>query len=164
MTKKIIFGFLGALVLAAIILAIRAKTWINQVKYGVATGVKPLKIGFNIIKVYMPIYFYNPTPFTIVASNLDVKILFDSHYVSRIKSPSNYKLISKQNSTYPLTVNVDPKEVINLLAERGEIINDPDWLKKVKVTVIGTVTLDVGLFKLNKFPIEFTDSLKYYVG
>jgi len=162
-SKIVLFSTIGALILLAVIGYMKAKKWISQINYGIASGVKVSKITLQNVSVYVPIWFYNPTPFSFVVSDLDLKIYFNNQYVSSIISPSNYRLNSKVNSTYPLTINVKYADIIKLLAEQGTIINDPDWLSKIQVRIVGTVKIDTGILSL-KQNINITDSLKYYVG
>jgi hypothetical protein len=164
MSKKILYGILGALVLSVVLFYLKAKSWIKQFKFGIASGVRITKISLTKIDVYLPLWFYNPAPIDAVISDLDLKIFFDGYYISSIKSPKHIALVSKRNSTYPIDISLSIGQALEYLGDRGEIINDPDWLKQVEITIIGSVTFEIGLIKMKKFPIKIVDSLKSYVG
>jgi len=159
-----IFIIVGSIIGLVVGAFFKVKNWISKIDYGVADGVSLEKVTAQGITVLLPIWIYNPSPFNLVFSNLDLKIYFNGFYVSNIKSPKTYMIASKRNSTYPLYVNIDPKATISLLAQQGQIINEKDWLEKVTVKVEGTVTAEIGVIRVNKLKIDLTDSLKYYVG
>ena len=163
MKKTWIFIILGVLIATVIGVFLKAKSWGKSVVYGVANGVTIKNISFSGMNILLPIWIYNPAPINIILSNLDLKIYFNDYYVSKIQSPSNYQIKKKQNSTYPLMVNIDAKSTLKLLAEQGQIINEKDWLEMVNVKVIGTVTMDLGLVTITNFKINVEDSLKTYV-
>jgi len=164
MNKKIILAIVAGLILGVVGVYIKAKSWIKDFKFGIASGVKLTKISLTRIDVYLPLWFYNPAPINAVISNLDLKIYFDGYFISSIKNPKNMVLASKRNSTYPLEISLSTGQILTYLGDRGNIINDPDWLKQVEVTIIGSATFDLGIAKMNNFPIKVVDSLKSYVG
>ena len=164
MKKGIIFSIIGIFIVGFIALFVKAKQWVKEIKYGVASGVKLQKISPTSIQVYLPVYFYNPTPLSFILSNLDLKVYFNGYYVSSITAPANYKIVKKKYSTYPLTLDVEPEFLLKLLQDNGSVINDPDWTSKVNVKVIGSAKIDLGLIKINDFPINFEEPLKSYVG
>jgi LEA14-like dessication related protein len=161
--KIALFSIIGVLILSVVIGYIKAKKWISEIRYGLANGVRITQFTVQNVSILLPIWFYNPSPFSLVVSDLDLRIYLNNEFVSTIKSPSNYRLNSKVNSTYPITINVKYRDIINLLAKHGAVIDDPDWLKKVNVRVVGDVKLDVGLFSMRR-KINIEDSLKSYVG
>jgi len=163
-SKIVLVSLLGIAVASLIGFYVKAKSYVKEVKYGINIGVKILKIGLKDVQILLPIWIYNPSPINIIVSNLDLRIYLDGYYVSTIKSPSSYQLTSEQKSTYPMTISIKTADVLNLLADKGEIINDPEWLSKVFIKVEGTVTLDLGIVRLNKKKIFIEDSLKKYVG
>jgi LEA14-like dessication related protein len=163
MKKSWLFIILGVLVATVISLYFKVKTWGKNVTYGIADGVKLNNISVKGISVFLPIWIYNPTPMNIVISNLDLKVYFNGYYVSNIQSRSNYQLLNKRNSTYPLLINVDPASTLKLLAEQGQIINEKDWLDQINVRVEGSVKMDFGLISINNLKINLEDSLKTYV-
>lgn len=164
MKKGWIYAIVGVLVVGIVTTIIKINQWSKQIKYGIAEGVEILGFSGSNISVLVPMWIYNPTPFSMVASNLNLKVYFNGYPVSTIKSQSNYKIKSKDYSTYPLNVNVIPQDVLKLIAEQGTIIDEPNWLKKVDVRLLGTVTLDIGIFQIRDFEIDYTDNLKTYIG
>ena len=164
MKKGWIYGIIGAVVLFIVVSAIKVSQWSKKIQYGVANGVKLIGLSGKNVKVLIPLWIFNPTPFSMVISKLDLDIYFNGYYVSKIQSKSNYKIQSKANSTYPLEINVRPMDIIKLLADQGTIIDQGNWLERVEVKVKGKATIDLGLFTLRNFNIELKDSLKYYVG
>ncbi len=164
MKKGYIYLIVGLLVATIVTTIIKVNLWSKQIKYGIANGVKLLGLSGSKISIFLPIWIYNPTPFSMVASNLNLRVYFNGYPVTTIQSSESYKIKSKDYSTYPLTVNVIPQDVLKLLAEQGTIIDEPNWLKKVDVRLLGTITLDVGIFRIKDFEIDYTDSLKSYVG
>lgn len=163
-TKIVLVALLGMAVATTVGLYFRSKSYLKEIKYGISTGVKLLRIGLKDIQILLPIWLYNPTPINIVVSNLDLRIYMNGYYVSTITSPKSYQLTSGQKSTYPLIISIKTGDVLNLLENEGQIINDQDWLSKVIIRVEGTVTVDLGLFRLNRKKIFIEDSLKKYVG
>ena len=139
------------------------RSWLKKVEYGVANGVRLKKISARNIIVYLPIYFYNPSTLNIIVSNLNLKVFMDNYFVTNITSSGNYQLRSKEYSTYPIDINIAPGDLLKILSEKGQVINDPDWLKSVNVNVQGTATFDLGFIRIPNVPINFSDSLKYYV-
>jgi LEA14-like dessication related protein len=160
--KKGLLIVLGLVVAFIVWMLVKSKQWANEVKYGVADGWKLLKIGVTEVTVLIPIYIYNPTPFNAIVSDLDLQIYFDGFYLATVRTPGNYALKPKQNSTYPLTFTVSNGQMLKYLGERGYVINDPNWMKNVKVTVVGTVSADVGILKLSKKRVELNQTLKDY--
>ena len=163
MKNKWIYIVIGVLILTVVSVWLRAKNLIGKIKYGLADGVKLNNISFQGAQIYLPIWFYNPTAISFVVSDLDLKIYLNDQFASRWQSPSNYVLKSKKNSTYPILINVATKDVMNILALQGSIIDEDNWLEKVQVRVVGSVKIDTGLFPI-RIPINIVDSLKYYVG
>jgi len=166
MNKKILYGLLAGIVLTIVLLTIKFKSWKKEFKFGIASGVRFTKIGLTNIQIHLPLWFYNPSPIQAVISNLDLKIFFNGTYISSIKSPANYLLASKRNSTYPLDISLSTGQILNWIAEHGYMIevDNTDWLKKVDIVIIGNVTLDLGLVKMKNIPIKIEDNLKTYVG
>lgn len=162
--KKWIIIAVALLVASVVAVYFKAKKWMSEINYGFAEGFKYNGLVNKSIELIVPIWIYNPTPVSVVFSDLDLKVFMNGVHVSNIQSSSNYKIASKRNSTYPLTVKVDPKALINLLAEQGAVIDQQDWMKKVMIRVEGTITADVGIFKLKNYHIEMNDSLKSYMG
>ncbi len=164
MTKKIIYIVIASIALGVVMFMFKLKNWIKNIKFGLAQGVHLQKIGLTEIKVYLPLWFYNPSPIEAVISDLNLKIFFDGYYISSVKSPKNYMLASRVNSTYPLEITLSTGQILNYIADRGYVINDPDWLEKVEITIIGSVTFDLGIIKMRNFPIKIEDNLKSYLG
>ena len=164
MTKKIIYIILASIALGVVMFIFKLKSWIKNIKFGVAEGVRLQKIGLTEINVYLPLWFYNPSPIQAVISDLNLKIFFDGYYISSVKSPKSYLLAPKQNSTYPLDISLSTGQILTYIGDRGYIINDPEWLKKVEITIIGSVTFDLGIVKMKNYPIKIEDNLKSYVG
>jgi LEA14-like dessication related protein len=160
MKKGWIIAIIGFVIVALVAVIVQAKIWIKKVRYGVAPGFKLLRIGVQEIRVLFPIYIYNPTPFKVIASDLNLNIYFDDFFLATVQTPGNYALNPKSNSTYPLEFSVGTGNLLNYLSVRGYQINDPDWMEKVIVTVDGTISADIGIIKLNNQRIHFTDSLK----
>jgi LEA14-like dessication related protein len=164
MKKTWLFTILAVVVATAVGIYLKVRSWAKQIDYGVADGVQLEQLSYEGIKVLLPIWIYNPAPFDVVFSNLNLRIYFNDYYVSTIHSKKNYKIASKQNSTYPIMVTLDPKATLHLLAEQGQIIDEKNWLEKVTVRVEGSVDMDFGLLRINNYDIELVDSLKSYVG
>jgi LEA14-like dessication related protein len=163
MKNSWIYIVIGIVVLSVVGLVIKAKSWKDNFKYGLANGIKLLGLNGKNISVLIPIYIYNPTPFKMVVSDLNLDVYFNGFKVSTIQSRSNYALTSQEYSTYPITVLIKPMDVINLLADQGAIIDQPDWLKKVNVRILGSVTMYAGVFTIKDYEIDITDSLKSYL-
>jgi hypothetical protein len=161
--KKRTLIILAVIVGIIVTIYLSFRSWIQKVQYGVDKGVKLKKISVRNIIVYLPIYFYNPSSLNIVVSNLDLKVFMDNYFVTNITSRGNYELRSKQYSTYPIDINIAPGDLLKILSEKGQVIDDPDWLKDVNVNVQGTATFDLGFIRIPNVPINFSDSLKYYV-
>jgi LEA14-like dessication related protein len=164
MKNSWIYIVIGMVALAVVGLVMKAKSWQSKVEYGIGKGVKILGLNGKNISVLIPIYIYNPTPFKVIISNLDLDIYFNGFKVSTIESRSNYALPPQKYSTYPITVLIKPMDVINLLADQGAIIDQPDWLKKVNVRILGSVSWYAGVFTIKDYKIDLTDSLKSYLG
>lgn len=167
MKQKKLIIIVSAIIGFVIISYLSIRRWIKSLEYGLASGVKINRVNFqNIlsISILLPFYFYNPTPFNLVVSNMNLDVFFDGLKMSEILFEGTFKLKSKQRSNLPFNVNLNVQDVINYLAEKGENINDPDWIKKTKVTMIGTIDVDLGIFNLKKVPFNYTDSLKYYIS
>ena len=159
-----IYSIVGVLILSVVLLVLKIKSLAKNIKIGITNGVAITKIGVKVIQIRLPIWFYNPFPNNIIVSDLDLKIYFEDYYVSTVKSPNNYKLESTKNSIYPILIDIEPRHLLKMLSDKGYMIDDPDWLNKVNVKIIGDVTADLGLMRLNNFPISLEDSLKSYVG
>lgn len=163
MKKGWIIG-IGIVVALIVGLIVKAKQWFKELKYGIAPGFQLLQVGVREVRVLVPVYIYNPTPFNAIISDMNLRIYFDEYYISTVQVKGNYALRPKEYSTYPLEFKVSTGQVLKYLAERGEVINDPKWTKKVRVSVDGTVTADIGIIKLYNQRVQFNDSLKSYVG
>jgi len=167
MKKSKLYLIIGSIVGLLILSYISIRKWIRSIEYGIASGVKINDFRFQNIftfKLTLPMYFYNPTPFNLVLGNLDLDLYFDNIKMSKIILERSFKLKSKSRSNLPFEVTIKGQDIINYLAEKGEQVSDPDWLKKTRVRIEGTVDVDLGVLKIRKIPINFSDSLKYYVG
>jgi LEA14-like dessication related protein len=163
MMKKTLTFIAGAVVLIFVLGYLRMRYILGKVEYGIAKGVKPEKLSFREVVVYLPIWIYNPTGSSIVLSNLDLNIFMDKVYVSSITSNQSYRLNPDQKTTYPMTISIKPADIIELLRQKGQVIDDPDWLSKIEVTVMGSVDMDLGWIALKKIPVKFSDNLRYYL-
>jgi len=165
MGKKIIYILIVAALISGVVVWYKAKGWAEQIDSGmIPEDIKLSRITTNTVDISIPIWFYNPTPVNLVVSDLDLKIYFDGYFISSVKTPQSYMLKSNQRSTYPLGVQIGIGPVLEYLSNKGYVINDPNWMKKVKITIIGNGTIDVGLLKFKKFPVNFESSLKYWLG
>jgi len=162
--KKYLLVFFGLLITAVVALVIKARQWVNEIEYGMAEGFEILNRSAKGIDMRMPMWIYNPTPFNVIVSKTYLRVYFDNYYMSTIETNSNFQLSSKKNSVLPLIVQVAPKHILRYLSDRGTVINDPNWKKKVKVTVTGRISIELGVFSLRNIPVNFTESLKYYTG
>jgi len=160
--KKVWFIVIGLVVAFIVWVVVKSKKWAKEVKYGVADGYQLLKIGVSEVKVLLPVYIYNPTPFNAIVSDLDLQIYFDGYFLANVRTPGNYAIKPKSYSTYPLTFSVSTGHLLKYLGERGHVINDPNWLSKVKVSIVGTVSADVGVLRLRNQEVQLNQSLKDY--
>jgi LEA14-like dessication related protein len=154
---------IGVVIFSVVALYIRVRTWASQIEYGITSGVKLIAISTKNIVVRIPLYFYNPTPIEFVVSNLNIAVYFNDYFISQIVSDKNYAIRPKENSTYPVDINVPPNYVLKFLSEQGILINDQDWLDKVNVKLIGKITVSVGPFTIRNIPFNVEDSLRNYI-
>jgi LEA14-like dessication related protein len=164
MKNKLVYiiGGIIALVLAG---WVAVRSWMNRIQYGIdAAGIKITHLGFDSVQLKLPVWIYNPTPFDVVIKGFNVEIYIDDIYAATLNTDANYMLKSKVASQYPLLVNLPTAPLIQILKEKGAVIDQPNWQEKVRISVVGSVGMESGIVNINRMSVNFDDSLKNWMA
>lgn len=160
-TTLIISLIIGFIVLSYVSI----RRWITQIDWGVKSAdIEVKKIGLSSIDLKIPIWVYNPTPFDVIITHFNFNIYLNGMFLSNLTSSTNYRLISKYASEFPIMVSIPTRDLLKILERHGGVIDQPKWKEKVRVQVDGTFSAESGVVAINNYAISFDDSLKNWVG
>jgi LEA14-like dessication related protein len=163
MKGKLIFILMGIAVLAtAGYFAV--KSWIDKIDFGVKSSeIKLLALNFQQIQLRVPMWVYNPTPFNIIIKKFDINVYIDDVFIAKMVSDNNYMIKTHVASEYPIIVVASTPQVLDILKERGTIIDEPNWMEKVNIRIDGTVSIESGVVNVNRLKVNFDDKLKNWM-
>ena len=164
MKSKLILILAGISALAvASYLSIRS--WMAKMKFGIKPASISLShIGWDSVEIILPVWVYNPTPFNVIVTGMNIKVYIQGSYLATLTSNNHYMIKSKIASEYPVLISLPTSTLLKVLSEHGTAIDDPNWKSKVTLAVQGTVSLESGVVALNNLKLDFDDTLKGWMG
>lgn len=161
--KKVIIALGILLAGAGIYIGANYSKWLSEYDYGMAGRPKRQLITTQTVVIQFPVWFYNPMPFAVIMSNLDLDVIIDGTNVGKIKSQS-YKLLPKQKTIITLEVTVSGIDLLRQIVQSTSAFSDPDWRNKTDIQFKGTVGMYAGPFYIQKLPIDFKEKASYYLS
>jgi LEA14-like dessication related protein len=157
----ILAGITGLAVLGYVIV----RGWLNKLDYGIDVAkIKILHIGFDNVQMKLPVWIYNPSPFNIIIKSFHLNLYINGQYLAKVNSDNTYMIKGKASSQYPLIINIPSASLISILKDYGAVIDEPNWQKRVNISVDGTISLESGIVTANKIKLKFDDTLKNWMG
>jgi LEA14-like dessication related protein len=152
----------AAVIITAAYVWHKYRDWVNNFDYGMGESIKPKSLTWNSLELDIPVWIHNPTPVGFIISNADLNVFVEGLFIGKITS-ANYKIKAKETSSFILSVKSDNKGVLEFFKQKGNLFSDPDWRKKIKVTVNGTLGIYAGPIFIRKIPVEFTEKLQSFI-
>jgi LEA14-like dessication related protein len=154
---SVVFGFLALSYIAV-------RSWINRIKFGLKVkNLKINKIGWQNINITLPLWMYNPSPFDIVIKNVNLNVYIDGTYLATLSTTQGYMIKSKVASEHPIAINIPTNQLLDILKDKGAMIEDPNWMEKVSISLDGSIGLEAGLINIPKWKIHFDDTLQSWM-
>jgi LEA14-like dessication related protein len=155
-------GIISGVFLAVIIvLYARLRSKLKKVQF----GLKPEKIkvtqwNLQSVRILLPIWIYNPSNADVILKNLDLGVYIDKLFLASIESGEKYMLKGGIASEYPVEITVPYTNLLNVLKERGVMLDDPAWTTKVNIAIAGKVGMETGLLSLNNIRVDVEDNVQ----
>jgi LEA14-like dessication related protein len=161
--KIILAGVTTATVITGVYVYMKYQEWIDKVKYGIAEGVKLKSMDFKSSDVIIPIFVYNPSPFSFIASKLRLNIYVNGIFIGNITTGS-YKIKPNLQTTLQLNLRTNNENILELLSEQGSIFVSSDWKEEVNFRVTGLIDVYSGPFYKRDIPIDISEKISFLMS
>lgn len=162
--KKLIIVIVAVLIISLSYYWIQFKRAIDQVQYGIATGVKVDSLNFSTTTLSIPLWINNPTSFALSVSNLNLDVFINGTYLGRAILDNTYRIEKYGTSIIPLVVAIDNVNAMSILIDVNSKAKEPNWREKVNIQLRGKIRAESGIIYMNNIPLDIDSTYKDWMG